>query len=127
MIPSTLIIGALLIIVGLIGYFLGTPPPGEESVSVTALIPAFFGAVLFVLGLVAAQVPEKARMHVMHACVLIGLVGIVGAAMRIPKSIDAVNAGAEPLALYAQSAMAVLCAVYVGLCIQSFVRARLNK
>lgn len=127
MVKPTLLIGFLLIIVGLLGYFLGTPPPGEEAVSVTALIPAFFGAVLFVLGLVAAQVGGKARMHVMHAAVLIGIIGIVGAGMRIPKSMAAVDEGAEPLALYAQAAMAILCLCYVALCIRSFVVERALK
>ncbi|WOO39849.1 hypothetical protein [Rubellicoccus peritrichatus] len=123
----TIVIGLLLIIVGLIGYFLGTPPEGADAVSVTALIPAFFGAVLFVLGLVAAQIKGKAVMHVMHVAVLIGLLGLVGSAMRIPKSIAAVQEGGEALALYAQSAMAVLCFIYVALCIRSFVNARIKK
>lgn len=127
MAKPTIIFGILLILVGLIGYFMGTPPEGETSVSTTALIPAFFGAVLFVLGLIAAQVKDKAHMHVMHAAVLVGLIGLIGAGMRIRPSIENVQAGGEALALYAQSAMALLCFVYVALCINNFVQNRVLK
>lgn len=124
----TVIIGALLIAVGLFGYFTGTPALGEDAVSITALIPAFFGAVLAVLGLVAAQVKGKGHMHVMHAAVLIGLIGVVGAGMRIPGSLEKVNnEGADPLALYCQAAMALLCLAFVALCVRSFIIARIIR
>lgn len=124
----TIVIGALLIIIGLLGYFLGTPIEGADSVSITALIPAFFGAVLFVLGLFAAQIKGKAVMHVMHTAVLVALLGLVGSAMRIPKSIASIQeGGGQPLALYAQSAMAILCFVYIVLCVRSFINARIKK
>ncbi len=123
----TVIIGILLIALGLFGYFTGTPLPGEEAVSVTALIPAFFGAVLAVLGLIAAQVKDKAHMHVMHTAVLVGLIGLVGAAVRIPPSLEKVNNGGESLALYSQAGMALLCLAYVALCVRSFIIARRNR
>ena len=128
MAKPTLIIGLLLIINGLIGYFLGTPNPETGIVSKTALIPAYFGIVLVVLGAIATKVTGKGNMHVMHAAVLVGLLGLIGAGMRIPKSLAAYNEGAVtvlPVAM--QSLMALLCLVFVILCIRSFVVARLLR
>lgn len=127
MAKPTLITGILLIVVGLIGYFMGTPSEDTGVVSKTALIPAYFGIVLTILGGVALKVTGKGHMHVMHVAVLVGLLGLIGSGMRIPKSVAAVNEGAGSLPLYMQSAMAVLCLVFVILCVRSFVVARLKR
>ena len=103
----------LLIVLGLAGYFL------TDRVSVTALIPAFFGAVFVILALVARN--ESARKHAMHAAVALGLLGFLGALRVIP----AVMRGefTRP-AVVAQLAMLVLMAIYVALGVQSFKAAR---
>src|SRR5581483_1239793 len=62
--------GALLIGLGAWGY-LGAE---AEHRSVTALIPAFFGLALVLLGLLAFK--EHLRKHVMHLAAMIGLIGL---------------------------------------------------
>ena len=64
--------GVLLSILG--GVLFGTSNPDHRSI--TALIPAFFGIALILLGIVARN--EKARKHAMHFAALLGLVGLLG-------------------------------------------------
>ncbi len=66
--------GAVLCAIGLWGFF-GSDP---DKQSVTALIPAFFGAALIVCGLLAFA--KKWRKHAMHAAAGIGLLGFLAAA-----------------------------------------------
>ena len=66
----------ILIVLGLASYFL------TGGVSVTALIPAFFGAVFVVLAIVARS--ESARKHAMHAAVALGLLGFLGTLRVLP-------------------------------------------
>ncbi len=65
-------------------------------------------------------------MHVMHAAVLVGLVGCLVPAYRAFPHLSAlfsegVNAHKATLV---QTIMAVVCAVYTGLCIKSFIASR---
>ena len=115
---TTKIIGLLLIALGIASYFL------TGRASVTALIPAFFGIPLLVLGLLAAA-KEQFRMHIMHFAVLLGLLGVGGSFPGVIKLLK--NDMERPAAVYAQSVMAVICLVYVVLCIRSFVQVRKNK
>ena len=113
--PSvTRVVGFLLILLGVVGYV------ATGGASITALIPAFVGALFLVFALVARS-PE-ARRHVMHAAVAIALLAVIGV---VPRIIGAVNAGetARP-AVLAQIAMATILAVYVLLGVKSFVDAR---
>ena len=62
----------------------------------------------------------------MHAAVLLALVGFLGSARGL-LSLPALLSGAElvrPAAVAAQSITAVLCAVFVGLAVNSFIQAR---
>jgi len=113
--PSTTrTLGIVLIVLGLIGYF------GTGRVSVTALIPAFFGAVFVILALVARS--DAARKHAMHAAVAIALLGLLGTLVRL---IPALGAGqlTRP-AVLAQLVMSILLAGYVALGVKSFKDAR---
>lgn len=115
----TILAGVLLIGVGLYGYF------GSDSKSPTAFIPAGFGAVLAICGFVASK--ENLRKHAMHAAAAVGLIGLIGALVRaIPgllnKPADA-PAGI-PFAIQMQLYMAVICVIFVGLCVNSFIQAR---
>jgi len=88
--------------------------------SMTALIPALFGAVLVICALVARK--ESARKHAMHAAVAIALIGAIASLVR---AVPAVMSGdASRPAVLAQVAMAVLLIVYVVLGVQSFIAAR---
>lgn len=116
----TIIIGSLLIILGLTGYF------GVGSESITALIPAFFGIVIAALGFLGKK--ENIRKHVMHAALLMALLGLIGSFTGIPKTITMLDGGdiARPAAALAQAVMALICLVYLILGIQSFIKARLK-
>ena len=110
--------GVVLIALGVVGYI------GTGAVSITALIPAIFGAVLAILGWLALT--DRFRRHAMHLAAAIALVGFLGAVPGLIGLMDLVS-GAEvqrPAAVMSQSIMAILMAVFVGLCVRSFIQAR---
>lgn len=114
--------GILLILVGIIGYGYGMTTTGGASF--TALIPAVFGLLLAILGFVGKS-KENLRKHLMHAAVLIGLVGFVATASSFLKIASVINGTADrPAAVIAQFATAIVCLVFVILCVKSFVDAR---
>jgi uncharacterized membrane protein len=114
----SVIIGVLLIILGLYGYF------GLESESITALIPAFAGLPLLVLGGFAFN--EKYRKHSMHIAAAIALLGFIGSAMRaIPAMFK--DEIADQQAFTVQLLMAILCLIFVVMAVQSFIKARRNR
>lgn len=118
--PSTAItLGSLLILIGIIGYFYGSI---NGTASITALIPAFFGIVLAALGY-AAKVKENLRKHLMHAAVLVALVGLVATAGRLLSRLGELTLSA---AVISQIAMAAICLLFVILGIKSFIDARRN-
>jgi hypothetical protein len=106
--------GLLLIVLG-VGSYMFT-----GRTSMTALIPAFFGAALVVCALLARR--ESARKHAMHAAVVIGLIGAIASLARgLPAAMDG---GAGRPAVLAQLAMGALLLVYVAMGVQSFIAAR---
>ncbi len=111
--------GRILILIGAIGYIYGLT---TESASITALIPAFLGAVLLILGYVS-RAKENLRKHLMHIAVLFALIGFLAASgglvMRYNKS-------ALP-AIISQIAMALTCLLFVIISIRSFIDARKNS
>lgn len=113
----TIALGVALIILGVAGYAL------TGAVSVTALIPAAFGLLLAIAGLLARD--ERKRMHAMHGAVLVALLGFLGSArglLRIGEVFD--GTAARPPAIVAQAVMAVLTLAYIVLAVRSFVLAR---
>jgi hypothetical protein len=115
----TIGLGIWLILLGLGSYF------GTERVSVTALIPAAFGVVFLVLGLLGYR--DNLRKHVMHAAAALALIGFLGTAARlVPALLKYLrNEPIEhPIAVLATAIMAVSCAVFVWLCVRSFIAAR---
>jgi len=121
--PSLAIIfGLILEAIGIGAYFL------SGTKSVTALIPAFFGSAILLSGIVGLLF-HNARMHVMHLAALVGLLGTLGGlGMGLPK-LGALIAGTaeRPTAVIIQIAMGVVCLVFLGLCVKSFVDARILK
>jgi hypothetical protein len=110
--------GVLLIVLGVVGY------AATGGVSVTALIPAFFGIVLVALGLLARN--ERYRKHAMHVAVVVGLLGLLGTArglMALPRVMSQTDVD-RPAAVVAQAVMAILMIVYVALGVRSFIAAR---
>ena len=117
--PSTTIaLGVALIIVGLAGYFL------TGAVSLTALIPAAFGLVIALSGLIARD--ERRRKHAMHAAVVVALLGFLGSIRGLLQIGDVFDGtAARPAAIVAQTIMAVLTFGYIVIAVRSFVQARI--
>lgn len=114
----TIGLGLVLIALGLGSYF------GTGRASVTAMIPAFFGLPLLLLGLVALN--ERRRRTAVHIAVVLGLLGFAGSVTGLTK-LPALLTGGElerPAAVAVQAAMAIACLVFVLLCVWSFIKAR---
>jgi len=114
----TIAVGAFLIVLGLIGYL------GTGMVSWTALIPAFFGLLLTILGVLALQ--EGWRKHAMHVAVMIAQVGFLGGAFSFMRPLLS-GGEMKPMAATMQALMALTCAAFVGLCVKSFIDARVAR
>ena len=112
--------GVVLIVLGAWGFI------GTGSTHPRALIPCYFGLAMAVAGLLANTEDAKRRMLWMHVAVTVGLLGFLGAVSRaIVELVKAHGAPLEhPVAVEAQAAMAVVCLVFVGLCVRSFIAAR---
>jgi len=120
-VPSiTIALGVALIIVGLAGYFL------TGAVSLTALIPAAFGLVIALAGLIARD--DRKRKHAMHAAVAVALLGFLGSirgVLQIGALLD--GTAPRPAAVVSQTIMAVLTLGYIVMAVRSFVQARANR
>ena len=118
---ATVALGIVLIVLGLGAYF------GTGQQSVTALIPTFIGLPIAVLGFMARD-PGK-RKAAMHVSVVLALLGFLGSARGVPGAI-ALASGEEvarPAAVVVQTAMAVLCGIFLLLAVKSFLNARRNR
>lgn len=119
--PSTAIAcGVLLILIGIIGYVYGLLTGGG---SWTALIPAAVGLILTILGYLAKS-KENLRMHLMHAAVLIGLLGFLASLGDFFRTGFKFDVSAP---LISKLAMALVCLIFVILCVKSFIDARRNR
>jgi uncharacterized membrane protein len=112
------VFGVLLMVLG-VGFYAGT---GAEHP--TALIPTALGLVLIVLGVLARQ--DRLRKHVMHAAAALALVGLVVALVRLAPAVWTGEVEL-PAAAWELALMAVLCAIFVGLCVHSFIAARRSR
>ncbi|HEV8061708.1 MAG TPA: hypothetical protein VGP68_17660 [Gemmataceae bacterium] len=111
----TIIVGLILIGLGLYGYF------GTGTTSLTALIPAFFGAPILMLGALALK--DSMRKHAMHGAVMLGLLcflGAIGNVVRVLRSGKEIDA----IAMTMTVSMGIVSGIFVVLCIRSFIQAR---
>ena len=119
----TRVFGIVLVVLGAVYFFLtGSSHP-------TALIPAVFGFVLFVCGLLANTEDAGRRMLWMHIAVTVGLIGCLFPAVRGGMAL-ARRVTLTPVARTAaqeEIAMAVVCAVFTALCVRSFIVARVGR
>jgi hypothetical protein len=111
-------LGVVLMLLGVGTYF------GTGQTSITALIPAFVGIVFVVLGLVARKV--ALRKHAMHLSAALALIGGLGAGAMAVRTLSRGEIP-RPVATASQAAMAVLCLVFVALCLRSFIAARRRR
>ena len=118
---TTLALGIVLVLLGVGAYF------GTGGQSVTALIPAFFGVPMAILGLLARD--ERRLKLTMHVAAVLALVGFLGSARGIPSLITMLGGGevARPAAAVVQTAMAALCLLFLILAVRSFVQARRSR
>jgi uncharacterized membrane protein len=94
----------------------------------TALIPAFVGLPLLIFGWLSLQ--DKWRKNAMHAAVVVGLLGFIGAAVSLALSLWPLLSNGSvkrPAAAVTQALMALICAAYVALCVRSFIAARRSR
>ena len=108
MAKRTIFFGASLVVVGLAGYFF----TGRQSV--TALIPAFVGLPILILGGVGLR-PAREKMTCLIAAILT-LLGLGGCVRGLIKLVDLLR-GIEvdkPAAVYLQSLMAILSLIYLA-------------
>jgi hypothetical protein len=115
--PVSIAFGIVLVLVGL-GFFFGT---ATDQYHPTALIPAYFGLALLLLGLLALK--EGLRKHAMHLAAMVGLVGFLIPVVRLAMH-GATMAGP---ALAEHTILAVACLLFVALCVRSFIEARRRR
>ena len=110
---------AIFVLLGIGAYFV----TGMQSL--TAMIPAIFGLLLAAAGAVSL----KNLKHGGHFAALVGLLGFLGTARSLVK-VPALLSG-EPVeraaAVGVQAVFAVLCVIFVGLCVKSFRETRTAK
>jgi len=113
--------GIILIALGLISYF------GISSESITALIPAFLGIPVLILGLLALN--EKYLKHAMHGIAVLMLLGFAGTVSGLLKFFRMLGGELfeRPSAITIQAIMAVLCLIFLVFAIKSFIEARKKK
>jgi hypothetical protein len=107
--------GVLLIAVGLAGYVM------TGSMYPTALIPCWIGIVIGVSGFMA--IAEKRRALFMHIAVTVGLLGFLGTAKGAFDFLRG-QMGKFPVATEEKALTALICLVFVGICVRSFIAAR---
>ncbi|MBM3993270.1 MAG: hypothetical protein FJ303_03805 [Planctomycetes bacterium] len=135
MAPVAMVFGVLMTLLGVglygVSVLRDTPSADPEAVSIyvkalTALIPAAFGVVLFVLGWFAQDASDRARMHLMHVAAVLGLLGVALPAWRVVVALNAATP-INPLAVGGNVTFIALSAIFLGLCIKSFIDARMAR
>lgn len=109
--------GRILILIGVIGYAFGVM---NERTSATALIPAFFGIVIMLLGYFA-RMKESLRKHLMHAALLVAVLGFLAVAGRL---ISKIGEFALTPAYISQLVTGLVLLAFVLIGVKSFIDAR---
>lgn len=120
MTSTSIFSGAILMLIGLVGYLYGS---SQSSGSITALIPAAFGVVLLLCGVIGAA-KEDLRKHVMHVAVAVALIGFIMVVGRLAMRLSSLTMSA---AVISQLAMAIVCLIFVLAGVSSFARARRER
>lgn len=114
----TIVVGILLTVIGVGGYVL------SGMASWTALIPSILGVPMLICGVLARK--ESLLKHAMHGAAVIALLGLLGTASGAVKYVRMLGGSevARPEAVKVQALVAVICAVFIVLCVNSFIQAR---
>jgi hypothetical protein len=116
----SIVIGALMIALGLGGYWL------TGGVSATALIPAAFGVAIVMLGVYGnAESHRRTAMHLAMGVAIVGLIGSFSGIVQVLTVLAADNVD-RPLraAATSRALMAGLLMIYLSAGISSFLQAR---
>ncbi|MCG8457123.1 MAG: hypothetical protein MI919_12655 [Holophagales bacterium] len=113
----TLGYGSILIVIGVVGYL------ATGQASITALIPAFLGAIAVIFGAIARN--ERFLKHAMHGAAMVGLLGTLGTLRVTAKLPSLFDGSAErPAAVLSQALTLLLSVIFVALCVRSFIETR---
>ena len=111
-----IVLGIALVVLGVGAYVL------SDFASITALIPAFFGVLIAILGVVGYQQTDRQRLAA-YGIGLLAVLGVLGSTRGIPDIIALVTGGAveSTMAAVSQGTMIAVCLVLLAAVIQ-FIR-----
>jgi hypothetical protein len=110
--------GLLLTALGVTAYASPDTLGGGKPYQISALSPAFIGLPILLAGVISLANPG-ARKHAMHGAAVLGLLGTLGGLVpAILRKFEIQTAVVVGLT------MSVLSALFLGLCIKSFIDAR---
>ncbi len=117
----SIIIGIALVILAVAFYV------ASGSASVTALIPAFIGLPILLLGFLAAK--ESLRKHAIHAALFFALLGLIGSLPGLGDFFIMLSGNTvdRPLASIEMFITFILCGLLIILGIRSFIAARRQR
>ncbi len=92
----------------------------------TALIPAGVGLLFVLFGALAISPDPKRRMLWMHIAVTVALLMFLGTVPAVVQAVRQVQGVVllHPIAVDEKAATSLMCLVFVGLCVRSFIAAR---
>jgi len=114
----TIWVGVLLVLIS-VGFWLAT---GRAEMA--ALHPGGVGVLLILSGLLANTESTKQRMIWMHIAVTLGLIGFLTTGIRAVISLVKGTISVNPLGFDERVVISLVCLIYVGLCVRSFIAAR---
>jgi hypothetical protein len=92
----------------------------------TALVPGWIGLLFVLLGELANTADSKRRVRWMHIAATLALLGFLAMMRGMVRELRMLRGTfyLYPIAIEEKAMMGLLCLVYVGLCVRSFVAAR---
>ena len=115
----TIVFGALLTVLGIGSYL------ASDAKSWTALIPSILGVLMILLGALSRK--AEFRKHGMHAAAALAVLGVVGSVIGLIAGTRREPAGFKPASGVPQLITVVLLAVFVAMCVRSFIAARRQR
>lgn len=118
MVRPTIWFGILLCLFGA-GSYLGT-----GGASLTALIPAFLGLPMVLLGIAARRGQNPVPLHLAAGLGLLGLIGTLGGLSGVASALLLGGKAIPPMSLILQAVMALGCAVFLALYVRNMLLKR---
>ncbi|QMV17845.1 hypothetical protein GOB94_03385 [Granulicella sp. 5B5] len=92
-----------------------------------ALHPAGVGVILLLCGVLANTENAKRRMLWMHIAVTLGLIGFLITGIRAGLTLLRGTVSENPIAFDERAVVALVCLVFVAMCVRSFINARRTR